>query len=394
MTNNKSNSKGSIVSSEAFPGMLLLGATILALILANTELEKFYNYILFELKIGEEFNLHLFVNDFLMAIFFLFVGCEIKRELVYGKLSSIKQASFPVLAAIGGMVAPALIFTLFNYNSGFEIGAGVPLSTDIAFAIGIFSILESRMNSSLKLFLLTLAVVDDLLSIIIIGVFYSSNIRITGIIISIVLTIILFSIKFFNKKNKLYPYIENAPLTTSGHLWIAVFYSGIHSTLSGVLLAFSIPVLDDKNRDKDLSYKIQHKLELFSNFIILPLFAFVNTGISLSGNLNLANDYPLMLGIILGLVIGKPLGIMLFGYLGVLVGITQKPENASWYDVLEVSILAGIGFTMSLFVAEIAFFGAEVELSVAKISVLIASFISIVLASILTSIGEKVQHKK
>jgi len=171
-------------------------------------------------------------------------------------------------------------------------------------------------------------------------------------------------------------------------LWIAVFYSGIHSTLSGVLLAFSIPVLDDKNRDKDLSYKIQHKLELFSNFIILPLFAFVNTGISLSGNLNLANDYPLMLGIILGLVIGKPLGIMLFGYLGVLVGITQKPENASWYDVLEVSILAGIGFTMSLFVAEIAFFGAEVELSVAKISVLIASFISIVLASILTSIGE------
>ena len=306
MANNKSNSKGSIVSSEAFPGMLLLGATILALILANTELEKFYNYILFELKIGEEFNLHLFVNDFLMAIFFLFVGCEIKRELVYGKLSSIKQASFPVLAAIGGMVAPALIFTLFNYNSGFEIGAGVPLSTDIAFAIGIFSILESRMNSSLKLFLLTLAVVDDLLSIIIIGVFYSSNIRITGIIISIVLTIILFSIKFFNKKNKLYPYI-----ILGLALWIAVFYSGIHSTLSGVLLAFSIPVLDDKNRDKDLSYKIQHKLELFSNFIILPLFAFVNTGISLSGNLNLANDYPLMLGIILGLVIGKPLGIML-----------------------------------------------------------------------------------
>ena len=260
MTNNKSNSKGSIVSSEAFPGMLLLGATILALILANTELEKFYNYILFELKIGEEFNLHLFVNDFLMAIFFLFVGCEIKRELVYGKLSSIKQASFPVLAAIGGMVAPALVFTLFNYNSGFEIGAGVPLSTDIAFAIGIFSILESRMNSSLKLFLLTLAVVDDLLSIIIIGVFYSSNIRITGIIISIVLTIILFSIKFFNKKNKLYPYI-----ILGLALWIAVFYSGIHSTLSGVLLAFSIPVLDDKNRDKDLSYKIQHKLELFSN---------------------------------------------------------------------------------------------------------------------------------
>ena len=389
MTNNKSNSKGSIVSSEAFPGMLLLGATILALILANTELEKFYNYILFELKIGEEFNLHLFVNDFLMAIFFLFVGCEIKRELVYGKLSSIKQASFPVLAAIGGMVAPALIFTLFNYNSGFEIGAGVPLSTDIAFAIGIFSILESRMNSSLKLFLLTLAVVDDLLSIIIIGVFYSSNIRITGIIISIVLTIILFSIKFFNKKNKLYPYIILG-LT----LWIAVFYSGIHSTLSGVILAFSIPVLHEKDKEKDLSYKVQHKLEPFSNYVILPLFAFANTGINLGGNLNLAKDYPLMIGIILGLVIGKPLGIMIFGYLGSLIGITKKPTDASWYDVLEVSILAGIGFTMSLFVSEIAFKGREIELSVSKISVLIAAVVSIILASILTFVGDRVKHKK
>ena len=166
----------SIVSSEAFPGILLLGATILALILANTELDRYYNYILYDLKIGEEFNLHVFINDFLMAIFFLVVGCEIKREIVYGKLSNIKEASFPVLAAIGGMLVPALIFTLFNFKSGFEIGAGIPLSTDIAFAIGIFSILESKLKFSLKLFLLTLAVVDDLLSIVIIGVFYSSHI--------------------------------------------------------------------------------------------------------------------------------------------------------------------------------------------------------------------------
>lgn len=385
MKNNKSNSK-SIVSSEAFPGMLLLGATILALILANTELSRFYDYILFGLNIGKEFDLHLFINDFLMAIFFLVVGCEIKRELVYGKLSSIKQASFPVVAAIGGMIVPALIFTLFNYNSGFEIGAGVPLSTDIAFAIGIFSILESRMNSSLKLFLLTLAVVDDLLSIIIIGIFYSSHIKFIGVVISIILTIVLFSIKFFNKRNKVYPYIIFGLA-----LWVSVFYSGIHSTLSGVILAFSIPVLKDKDKERDLSYKIQHKLEPFSNFIILPLFAFANTGITLSGNLNLANDYPLILGIILGLVIGKPLGIMSFGYFGTLLGITQKPQNTSWYDVLEVSILAGIGFTMSLFIAEIAFFGDEIELSVSKISILIASVISIILASILTSIGEKFQ---
>ena len=383
------NNKKSIVNSEAYPGILLLASTILALILANTQVDKFYNYILYNLKIGKEFNLHLFINDFLMAIFFLVVGCEIKRELVYGKLSSIKQASFPVIAAVGGMAAPALIFTLFNYSSGFEIGAGIPLSTDIAFAIGIFSILESRLNPSLKLFLLTLAVVDDLLSIIIIGIFYSSNIRILGIIISLIIIVLLVLIKFFNKKNRLYPY-----LILGLSLWGAVFYSGIHATLSGVILAFSIPVLQDKEREKDLSYKVQHKLEPFSNYVILPLFAFANTGISLGGNLNLAKDYPLMIGIILGLVIGKPLGIMAFGYLGSLIGITKKPQDTSWYDVLEVSILAGIGFTMSLFISEIAFAGEEVELSVSKISVLIAAVISIILASILTSIGEKIQHKK
>ena len=387
MENNKRKNKN-IIGSEAFPGILLLATIILALILANTPLDKFYNYILYDLKVGEEFNLHLFINDFLMAIFFLVVGCEIKRELIYGKLSSIKQASFPVIAAVGGMIVPALIFTLFNYSTAFEIGAGIPLSTDIAFAIGIFSILESRLNFSLKLFLLTLAVVDDLLSIIIIGVFYSSHIRVSGIIISLILTAILFSLKFFNKRNKLYPYI-----ILGVALWAAVFYSGIHSTLSGVILAFSIPVLPEKDKEKDLSYKIQHKLEPFSNYVILPLFAFSNTGISLGGNLNLAKDYPLMIGIILGLVIGKPVGIVLFGYLGSLIGITNKPQDTSWYDVLEVSILAGIGFTMSLFISEIAFAGEEVELSVSKISVLIAAVISIIIASILTSIGEKVQHK-
>lgn len=385
--NNKKNK--SIVESEAFPGILLLAVTILALILANTTLDKFYNYILYDLKFGEEFNLHLIINDFLMAIFFLVVGCEIKRELLYGKLSSFKQASFPVIAAVGGMVAPALIFTLFNYHSGFEIGAGIPLSTDIAFAIGIFSILESRLNISLKLFLLTLAVVDDLLSIIIIGVFYSSNIRISGIIISIIIVIALFCVRFFNKRNKLYPY-----LILGLALWVSIFYSGIHSTLSGVLLAFSIPVLNDKDRDRDLSYKIQHKLEKFSNYVILPLFAFANTGINLGGNLNLSKDYPLMIGIISGLVIGKPVGIMTFGYLGSLIGVTRKPKDTTWYDILEVSILAGIGFTMSLFVSEIAFVGEEVELSVSKISVLIAAVISIIVAIILTSIGERVNRKK
>lgn len=368
-----------VVNSEAFPGLLLLMATILALIFANTPLQKYYEYFLFELKISEEFNIHLFINDFLMAIFFLVVGCEIKRELVYGKLSSFKEASFPIISAVGGMVAPALIFTLFNYKVGFEIGVGIPLSTDIAFAIGIFSLLKSRLNPSLELFLLTLAVVDDLLSMVVIGVFYSSHIRIKGLIIAAILVGILVLINKLNKKNKLYPYI-----IVGLALWVAIFYSGVHSTLSGVILAFTIPVYSDEERDKDLNYKLQHILEPFTNYIVLPLFAFSNTGINLGGNLNLVKDYPLMIGIVAGLVIGKPLGIMTFGYLGNLFGIAKKPQDASWTDVLMVSVLAGIGFTMSLFVSEIAFANAEIEMNVAKVSILLSAIISTTLVYILT----------
>lgn len=368
-----------LVESDAFPGILLLIATILALVLVNSDFSNYYKYFLFNIKIIGEFNFHLFINDFLMAIFFLVVGCEIKREFVYGNLSSIREGAFPIIAAVGGMVAPALIYTIFNYRVGFEIGAGIPLSTDIAFAIGIFAILKSRLNPSLEVFLLTLAVVDDLLSIVIIGVFYSSHIRIFGIAAAIAAIIALLIIKKFNKRNKMYPYLIMGFI-----LWLAIFYSGIHSTLSGVILAFIIPVEDELNRNKDLSYKLQHKLEPFTNYFVLPLFAFANTGIILSGNLSLEKDYPIMLGIILGLVLGKPIGIMTFGYLGSVIGVSEKPHDATWFDVLIVSVLAGIGFTMSLFVSEIAFEEALTELNVAKISILLAAVISIFLAYILT----------
>ena len=364
----------SIVSSEAFPGILLLGTTILALILANTELDRYYNYILYDLKIGEEFNLHVFINDFLMAIFFLVVGCEIKREIVYGKLSNIKEASFPVLAAIGGMLVPALIFTLFNFKSGFEIGAGIPLSTDIAFAIGIFSILESKLKFSLKLFLLTLAVVDDLLSIVIIGVFYSSHIRISGIIISLILIAALFCVRFFNKRNRLYPY-----LILGLALWIAIFYSGIHSTLSGVILAFSIPVLHEKDRDKDLSYKIEHKFEPFSNFVILPLFAFANAGIALDG-FDLSSVFQgVSLAIFLGLVLGKFFGIFSFTFIAIKMRWVPMPHGATWKTIAGVSALGGIGFTVSLFIANLSYGdmpGGELLLNQAKMGILLGSLLA------------------
>lgn len=369
----------SIKDSEAFPGILLLCVTVLSLILANTPLKTYYNYFLYDIGFGEEFNIHFFINDFLMAIFFLVVGCEIKREIVFGKLSSFKQASFPVITAIGGMVAPALIFTLFNYKSFFEIGVGIPLSTDIAFAIGIFAILKDKVNPSLKLFLLTLAVVDDLLSIVIIALFYTDEIRMIGIVATVILIALLLLVRRFEKVNNLYTY-----LILGLFLWAAVFYSGLHATLSGVILAFCISVYDEENREKDLSHKLQHSLEGVTNLVILPLFAFANTGISLGGNLNFKQNYTLMLGIIFGLVVGKPLGIMLFGYIGNLIKIANKPEGTSWMDMLIVAVIAGIGFTMSLFISEIAFEGEAIEINVAKISILISAVISTILAYILT----------
>ena len=375
--------KKSIVHSEAFPGILLVIATVLALILANTPLDKYYEYILKDIGFGE-FNLHVLINDFLMAIFFLVVGCEIKREAVFGKLSNIKAASFPIIAAIGGMVAPAIIFTLFNYNSGFEIGAGIPLSTDIAFAIGIFTILSKRLNPSLKVFLLTLAVVDDLLSIVIIGIFYSSKFNIPAIIAAIVFTVILFLIKPLNKKNRLWPY-----MIVGFCLWLATYFSGIHATIAGVILALSLPLTKDGNKSNDLSLRVQHGLEPLTNYFILPLFAFANTGVNLSGSINLFKEYPLMTGIVLGLVIGKPIGIMTFTYIASLFGITKKPNNASWFDVFAVSVLAGIGFTMSIFVSELAFKGSLEELNASKVSILSASVISIIFAFIVSLFNKK-----
>lgn len=370
--------------SDAFPGILLLIATIIALIFANTPLRGIYERLLYEIKIGEEFNLHFFINDFLMAIFFLVVGFEIKRELVYGKLSSIKQASFPIIAAIGGMTFPALIFTFFNYDTPLEIGVGIPLSTDIAFAIGLFSILKNKLNKTLEVFLLTLAVVDDLLSIVIIGVFYSLGIKKLGLFIALGIILIILAVRKYDRTNKIYVYMFLGLC-----LWAAILYSGVHSTISGVILAFCMPIFDEDKRHLDLSYKLQHKLEGISNQIILPLFAFANTGIVLGGGINLSEDLPLMLGIILGLSIGKPVGIMLFSYIGYLLKISNKPKDATWYDVFVVAVIAGIGFTMSLFISEIAFQNEAIEITESKISILISSVISTILSVIFAFLSKR-----
>ena len=375
---------GRKINSEALPGIFLVVATLLALLVANTPLFKYYEEILHHTYIFGEFNVHALINDFLMAFFFLVVGCEIKREFVLGNLSNFKAALFPVVAAVGGMVAPALIYFLFNIKSDFKIGAGIPISTDIAFAIGIFSLLKSRMNEKLKVFLLTLAVVDDLISIVVIGIFYSSKIRFGALIIALLLSILLFFIKKFNNNNSLIPYMIIGLV-----LWAVVYYSGIHATISGVILAFSIPIPREHGKDiVDLNEEVKEKLEPYVNYGILPLFAFSNTGIPLNIEFDLAVTYPVLLGIIVGLVVGKPLGIILFSYIGEKMGILNRPEGVSWMEVLPVAMLAGIGFTMSIFVAEIAFKTMKLELEIAKIAILIAAIISTVLAY-LSTLGRK-----
>lgn len=327
--------------------------------------------MLSDLNIAQNFNLHMFINDFLMAIFFLVAGCEIKHEILHGNLSSIKKASFPVIAAIGGVTLPAIIFILFNFNTKYTNGIGVPISTDIAFAVGIFMIFRNKLNLNLKVFLLSLAVVDDLISILVIGIAYSSHVNLSGVVGAAVVMCILVSMNKILKVEKLAPY-----LAVGAVLWYFVYISGIHSTISGVLLAMVLPS-KSFNGGKSTLTMVGEKLSPLCNYFILPLFAFSNTGINLGVSINYNELKNLMSGIVVALVIGKPLGIVMFTYIGTKLHITEKPEDASWSSILQVGMLAGIGFTMSIFVAELAFSYSSQVIDAAKISILIAAMISI-----------------
>lgn len=370
------------ITSEAFTGVLLIFATIISLIIANSSLGETYHHLFSEVELFGHFNIHMIVNDFFMAIFFLLVGLEIKHEMLHGHLSSFKKAAFPIIAALGGVLVPAIIFTIFNRGTQFEYGIGVPISTDIAFAIGMFMMLKSKMNPSLKIFLLSLAIVDDLISILVIGILYSSNINFAFLSLA---AVIMFVLIFMNKKfkvNKVTPYMLIALV-----LWLCIYKSGIHATISGVLLALTIPTKTLKNEKESMAQKLEHKLNPLCNLFILPLFALVNTAISLKLNIDLASSNALILGIVLGLVVGKPLGIMLFTFIATKLGITEKPEGSNWSSILSVSLLAGIGFTMAIFVAEIAFEATPHYISVAKISILGASILSIISTYIVATIS-------
>lgn len=368
------------VNVEALTSILLLFATITALFIYNSPLKSIYNYLLEDIYIVKDFSIHTFINEFLMSIFFLVAGLDIKHEILYGNLSSFKKAAFPVVASIGGVLMPAIIFIFINRNSPFLNGFCIPISTDIAFAVGVFTLFSKMFNPALKVFLLSLAVVDDLISIMFIAIVYSLDINFTYLMIAflILLTLIIAN-KLFKVESIIYY------LLSGMCLWYFIHLSGVHSTISGILLSIAIP-------SKAYSYKkstlerMQYFLVPINSLFIIPLFALANTGISLTYNINLSEAKPLYMGIILGLCLGKPIGIMLFCYLGNLFRIIEKPKNISWQAIFFVSLIAGIGFTMSIFVSELAFIHNLTIVNIAKTAILISSSISIVTSLLTISI--------
>ena len=353
--------------SEKSGGLLLLSVTILSLLLANSPIST--QYIAFwETNVGSHSITH-WINDGLMAIFFLLIGLELEREMYHGELSNIKNAALPIFGALGGMVVPAGLFLLLNYGTITQNGAGIPMATDIAFAIGILSLLGNRVPTSLKVFLTALAVIDDIGAIMVIAIFYTDTIAYTNLFIAFAIMGFLFILNR-RKVHNLIPY-----LIGGAGMWYFMLNSGVHATVTGVLLAFVIPFGDGSN--KTSSYKLQHFLHKPVAFFILPLFAIANTGIAIGSYWHEGLNHPNTIGIILGLVVGKPLGIWLFSFLAVSLGICTLPRDLKWSTIIGAGMLGGIGFTMSIFITLLAFKNdGEEVITYSKIAILIASFIS------------------
>lgn len=351
--------------SEKSGGILLLFVTLISIYLANSSIQN--EYIAFwEKDLGSHSITH-WINDGLMTIFFLLIGLELEREIYHGELSNIKNASLPIMGALGGMLIPAGIFLALNYGTKTQNGAGIPMATDIAFAIGILSLLGNKVPPSLKIFLTALAVIDDLGAIIVIAIFYTNSISFINLSIALGIWGFLF---ILNRKkiHNLIPYVIGGAA-----MWYFMLNSGVHATITGVILAFVIPFGD--GGENSVSYKIQHFLHKPVAFFILPLFAIANTAITISPDWHEGLNHPNTLGIILGLVIGKPLGIVLFSSIGITAGLCALPKNLRWAHILGAGMLGGIGFTMSIFITLLAFKDPETILF-SKIAILIASLLS------------------
>lgn len=372
--------------SEAAGGIMLVLASIFALILANSSLAGTYNYFFNQIDFRIGFSgpgeydfllqkpLLLWINDGLMAVFFFMIGLEIKQEIMEGSLSRPSKIVLPGLAAIGGMVVPALIYYAFNMNTPAHLdGWAIPTATDIAFALGILGLVSSRVPVSIKVLLTTIAVIDDLGAIIIIALFYSHSIVIEALYLGAGVVFLLFLLNVNNVTNKA-PYILLGLV-----VWAAVLKSGVHATLAGVLVAFFIPMYNKDNRSEKPCEDLAHELHPWVAFLILPLFGFANAGVSFKGMDTSILFDPVTLGIALGLFAGKQLGVFTVLFAVIKLGLSPRPEGASWKQLYAVSLLCGIGFTMSLFIGGLAFYSRELQVAI-RLGVLIGSFASATLA--------------
>ena len=361
---------------ESASGLVLLFAAVIALFVSNSSLgENYFKILESYFTLGtEDFGLKLsvlhWINDVLMAIFFFLVSLEIKREFVKGELSNPKQAMLPIIGAVGGMVVPAAIYIIINIDDSTRLnGWAIPSATDIAFSLGVLSLLGKRVPISLKVFLTALAIIDDLGAIIIIAFFYSGNIQTTYLILMAVAMILLIILNRLNVRSFI-PY-----LIVGIFLWEFTHQSGIHATIAGVLLALTIPH-DTKKEKNSLLLKLEHAISPYVAFGIMPIFAFANAGVSLEGLSFATLLNPVPLGIVCGLFFGKQIGVFLFSYLSICFKFADKPNNSNWMSLYAVSILTGIGFTMSLFVGNLAFANNLEFSDGVKIGVLTGSLLS------------------
>ncbi len=351
--------------SEKAGGMTLIGCTILSLILANSQFGA--EYIGFFKTELAGHSIGHWINDGLMTFFFLLIGLELEREIYIGELSNVKDAILPVFGALGGMIAPAALFLLFNFGTETQAGAGIPTATDIAFALGIMSLLGNKVPTSLKVFLTALAVVDDLGAIIIIAIFYTKTFILSNLLIALGIFVVLIVFNRLKIKN-LIPYLIGGVA-----MWYLMLHSGVHATITGVLLAFVVPF--GNGDEKSSSYILQHLLHKPVAFIILPLFALANTAIVFNGHIGQILSENYSIGIALGLIVGKPLGIFLVSFIAVTLGICKLPSDLNWKLIFNVGLLGGIGFTMSIFITLLAF-DSEVIINNSKLVILLSSLIA------------------
>lgn len=412
------------VQMESFSGILLLMLTVIALIWANmpfgnTYADLWHTAISIGLN-GAVFSqsLHFWINDGLMTVFFLLVGLEIKRELLAGELSSPRLAALPIFAALGGMIFPALIYAAINHDTPASAGWGIPTATDIAFSLGVLTLLGSRVSVKLKVFLVALAIVDDMGAVVLIAIFYSTDLSVMWLAISIGIFLLQLMFNYLNV-HRISLFIALGVL-----LWISLYYTGIHATIAGVLTAAAIPARTRIDRDGFIEMggryldlfkntrssekaqiatgkqqeiimsiesvceaaqaplqRIEHKLHPWVTYLIMPLFALANAGVTVHGNILDSIAHGTTVGIMLGLMLGKPIGITLFTWLAVKMGFAKLPENESTAKIFGIGMIAGIGFTMSLFISNLAF-GAGENLDISKIGILAGSFLSGILGYI------------